>query len=176
MRHGFPIAVHILIARGIAISVRGAEPREAGPLDAMAALYRGDKVTKAEVTTNARGDKPSIFDANWWQRGERNVPIQTDWLRLGNNTIRLTYTPGSAKRPKPFSITWIDLLLDYQQMWGCAERSESHQINESAVVGLATARPTLRQIPDTCGSYRTSGMGTTSPRSCRACSSAVWTP
>ena len=83
-------------------------------------VYINDKgpavVTGSVVETKAAGDstKPSIFDKEWWKRGQQHVPIQAQWLQIENNTIRLVHTGGPADRAKPFSIKWVDLLLDYR--------------------------------------------------------------
>ena len=76
----------------------------------------------AEGTASAEtaGDAPldagrigdDIFDKDWWRRGEQTIPVDASWWRLGTNELRFVYGTPQVQDP-PFTITWIDLLLDY---------------------------------------------------------------
>lgn len=52
---------------------------------------------------------------DWWKRGEHSLKVASDSWKLGRNNIKLTYSNGSAKDAAPLSVTWIDLLLDYEE-------------------------------------------------------------
>jgi len=58
--------------------------------------------------------KPSVFQKDWWRRGERRVSIRPEWLQIGNNTIRITYEPGSTAVKRPLSVNWLDLMIHYR--------------------------------------------------------------
>jgi hypothetical protein len=75
----------------------------------------------AEPGTSASGpidlrrphDPSFIHDRDWWRRGETRVGIRADWLRLEHNEIRFVYRTESTQASQPFSITWVDLVLQY---------------------------------------------------------------
>jgi hypothetical protein len=60
----------------------------------------------------ARG-KNRFHEKDWWKRGEHRLAVDPDLWNLGRNAIKLTYSSSSRQDANPLSITWIDLLLDY---------------------------------------------------------------
>ncbi len=56
-----------------------------------------------------------VFEKEWWRRGEHALPVPADWWKLGENEIDLTYGTETPNPETPISITWIDLLLDYEK-------------------------------------------------------------
>lgn len=56
-----------------------------------------------------------IFDEEWWRRGEHTVPMPADWWLLGDNSIRVVYSASTLAADNPFSLTWIEMLLDYDR-------------------------------------------------------------
>jgi len=54
-----------------------------------------------------------IFEPDWWKRGEHRIPIEANWLQPGNNTIKLVYSSDSGQVEPKYWISWIDLLLNY---------------------------------------------------------------
>ena len=75
----------------------------------------GDTADAAPIDPRRARDKSFIHDRSWWRRGETPVSVKADWFRLENNAIQLTYSTASADVAPPFTITWIDLLLDYER-------------------------------------------------------------
>ncbi len=72
----------------------------------------GPDNTGGEPPLDAGNIGDSIFEQDWWRRGERELPVEASWWRLGENEIRFVYEAADAREPA-FTITWIDLLLDY---------------------------------------------------------------
>ena len=58
--------------------------------------------------------KPSVFQKDWWRRGERHVSIPAEWLQMGKNTIRMTYQQGAGSVSRPLTVNWLDLTLRYR--------------------------------------------------------------
>jgi hypothetical protein len=56
-----------------------------------------------------------IYDKEWWRKGERKVRVDPQWWKLGENEIRLVFSRDGTESPVPFSITWVDFLIDYQE-------------------------------------------------------------
>jgi len=56
-----------------------------------------------------------LFERNWWKRGEHKLAVDPDWWKLQDNEIELVYSTKSGDMTPPLSITWIDLLLDYDR-------------------------------------------------------------
>ncbi|MBN1342976.1 MAG: family 20 glycosylhydrolase [Phycisphaerae bacterium] len=73
--------------------------------------------TSAQVAVNVHRTRHGdfLFDKDWWKRGMSQTPIEADWLRLGTNEIRLVYTAPTKDVAPPLSITWIDLVLDFER-------------------------------------------------------------
>ncbi|MDG2360560.1 MAG: hypothetical protein P8M20_12990 [Planctomycetaceae bacterium] len=66
------------------------------------------------ASKNPSGRKQS-FEEDWWKRGEHKLQVAGDLWKLGHNDIKLTYSNASAQDASLLSITWIDLLLDYDE-------------------------------------------------------------
>ena len=77
----------------------------------------GERARREEVVvqTGKRPPKNVIFQRQWWKRGEHRFAVPADVWRLQNNAIVLTYTTANKKSERPFAVTWIDLLLTYEQ-------------------------------------------------------------
>lgn len=56
-----------------------------------------------------------IFEKDWWKRGEHKIEVPAGWWRLGDNDITLFYSAKVERTKTPFTITWVDLLLDYNK-------------------------------------------------------------
>lgn len=84
---------------------------EQGPLVVQG---KASEEAATEVPLDARRIGDDIFDQDWWRRGEEAVPVDASWWNLGANAIRFVYETD-VKRDPAFSITWIDLLLDYEK-------------------------------------------------------------
>lgn len=63
----------------------------------------------------AQKSSASIFEAGWWKSTMHEVSVNADWWRLENNEIKMVYTTTSAEIKPELSITWIDLLLNYNK-------------------------------------------------------------
>ena len=97
-----------------------ATPLRAG--ETLSVYVNGQGPAMAEGTASAEtaGDAPldagrigdDIFDKDWWRRGEQTIPVDASWWRLGTNELRFVYGTSQVQDPV-FTITWIDLLLDY---------------------------------------------------------------
>jgi hypothetical protein len=100
MQPGDTLAVYVN-GRGPATVTRDTAAKDApsadAPLDAR-------KVTASGV----------IFSKEWWRKGELRLPVPAEWWRLGQNEIRFVFKASSPERERPFYITWVDLLLDYE--------------------------------------------------------------
>jgi hypothetical protein len=57
-----------------------------------------------------------VFQPDWWKRGEHKIPVSAKWLKMGKNTIRLSYSVESPSAFRDFSIQWIELVLKYNKM------------------------------------------------------------
>ena len=95
----------------LAIRINGRDP----------VAISGD-TSEAEARRNTQAIDPSkgnhkafIFQKDWWKRGEHRIDIPGQWWRLGDNHIRLAYSAREKRPQTPFTITWVDLLLDYSK-------------------------------------------------------------
>lgn len=83
---------------------------------------QGPAIIKGKASPEESADAPldtrrigdNIFDKDWWRRGQVTIPVEAAWWRLGQNEIRFVYQTDTKHDPA-FSITWIDLLLDYSR-------------------------------------------------------------
>jgi hypothetical protein len=82
-----------------------------GDTEEAAARRGGDMIDPSK-----RAHSTFVFDREWWKRGEHTVSVPAEWWKLGNNEIRVTYSTATLPEDNRFSLTWIDILLDYQQL------------------------------------------------------------
>ena len=75
-----------------------------------------DKSENGNASGKSKTDlaKPSVFQKDWWRRGERHMSIQPEWLQMGTNTIRMTYKSGSKTVTRSLTVRWLDLTLHYE--------------------------------------------------------------
>ena len=69
---------------------------------------------RARASDKVVNGSQRFYQKDWWKRGEHKLEVASDSWKLGRNSINLTYSNGSAQGALPLSITWIDLLLDYE--------------------------------------------------------------
>ena len=90
------------------------------------------------------GEGPWIFEPNWWKRGEHRVVVPPEWLRTGDNTIRMRYSAGSHDVEPPYWVSWIDLRLDYDGPVSVADRMaglyRGPRVGEAATISAYTGR------------------------------------
>ena len=67
------------------------------------------------IDPSKRSHATFVFDRDWWKRGEHMVPMPADWWLLGDNSIRVVYSASTLAADNPFSLTWIETLLDYDR-------------------------------------------------------------
>jgi hypothetical protein len=61
------------------------------------------------------GHEKFLFEREWWRRGEHKLSVPARWWKLQDNEIDLVYSTESKAVEIPLSVTWIDLLLNYEQ-------------------------------------------------------------
>lgn len=117
-RAGYEVAARIVVycrallaGERLEIRVNGQGPLAlAGEADAGSGREGGPAIDPAR-----QPHETFVFEADWWRRGEHALPVPADWWRLGPNEIQLTYTTGRRDLDPPFSVVWVDLLLEYRK-------------------------------------------------------------
>ena len=82
---------------------------------------RGPAVVNADTPVTGPDGDPldatrigeSIFDREWWRKGERRVRVNAEWWKLGRNEISLELAGRPPANTGGLSITWVDLLIHY---------------------------------------------------------------
>ncbi len=90
----------------VSISINGHGPVVADTSTGFAKPSEGAQRAKGKAYHEA------IYEKDWWRQGEQTVDITADWLELGRNTIEMEYR--SDKPAEPYTVKWIDLLIDYE--------------------------------------------------------------
>ena len=70
---------------------------------------------RARIGEKAVKGNKQFYQRDWWKRGEHKLETASDCWKLGHNEIKLGYSNDSAEDASPLSVTWIDLLLDYDE-------------------------------------------------------------
>lgn len=101
----------LLSGERVDVSVNGSGPMTFSGDTEDAAVRRG-----ADAIDPSRRDHATfVFDQDWWKRGEHSAPVPADWWLLGDNAIRVVYSASTLAADNPFSLTWIETLLDYNR-------------------------------------------------------------
>jgi hypothetical protein len=70
---------------------------------------------RARTDAREASGRQRFYQKDWWKSGEHKLKVASSLWKLGHNDIKLTYSNGPSQEGSPLSITWIDLLLDYDE-------------------------------------------------------------
>ncbi len=101
----------LLPGERVDVSVNGNGPVTFSGDTEDAAARRGSDA----IDPSKRAHATFVFDEEWWRGGEHAVPMPAEWWLLGDNEIRVVYSASSLAAADPFSLTWIETLLDYDR-------------------------------------------------------------